>query len=135
MFGFKQARENDNLINLKIEIKLLRSEITNLHGIMKDTLKATEKNRKSIEAGTTTVEVVKEVNIARKKPRKRLRTATGWKKVTEEDTQEFLKLFDQGLSFTEIASTTGRSGSIISKKIRPFIEAREAETPKKTVKK
>ena len=48
----------------------------------------------------------------RKKPRERLRT-TGGKKITETEIAEFIRLFDQGLSFVEISGQTGRSASSI----------------------
>ena len=48
----------------------------------------------------------------RRKSRERLRT-TGGKRITDTEKAEFVKLFDQGLSFVEISGQTGRSASAI----------------------
>jgi len=76
-------------------------------------------NGVAIKAEKQPVRVIeKEVVVerARKKPRERMRT-TGGKKITEAEVAEFIKLFDQGLSFTEISGQTGRSASAIGNKI------------------
>ena len=54
---------------------------------------------------------------ARKKPRARLRPTEGGKQITEKEIDEFVKLFEQGLSYTEISGMTGRSAGAISTKI------------------
>ena len=94
---------NKRLLELKVLILANKAEIM--------------KNNVAIKKEKQPVKIIeKEVVVkrARKKPRPRLRT-TGGKKVTQEEIDEFIRLFDQGLSFTEISGTTGRSASVISK--------------------
>ena len=63
--------------------------------------------------------MIKEVTVtrARKKPRERIGKTHGGKRITEQEIDGFIQLFDQGLSYTEISGMTGRSGSSISNKI------------------
>ena len=94
-------------------------------------------NRAAIKKSTgetKIVEVEKEVivekivKVARKKPKPRLRRTASSKRITEDQKMEFIRLYDLGISYTEIASQCHTTSSTVSKYVRPIVEARmEAE--------
>lgn len=77
------------------------------------------------------IELLQEENIKLKKPKRRKKRkllqnhSTGYHKVTPEEANEMLALYDQGLCQTEIANFTGRSGSCVSRHLSKKIEERE----------
>ena len=119
MFGTSNSKLLDELHDLKLMVIDLNTELKALKGLVIAARTQTLANGVAIKAEKQPVRVIeKEVVVerARKKPRERMRT-TGGKKITEAEVAEFIKLFDQGLSFTEISGQTGRSASAIGNKI------------------
>ena len=114
MFGNKKLDHRIQLLEMEVQEtnrRLIEIKQLILQGNV-DTLA----NRVAIKKDKQPVKIIeKEVTVtrARKKPRARLRT-TGGKRITEGEKAEFVKLYDQGLSFVEISGQTGRSASAIS---------------------
>ena len=123
MFGNKNKRLEEKVDTLtevvatqNHQLSLLSGTIIELKKLIVGIKTETLANRVAIKQDKQPVKIIeKEVTVtrARKKPRARLRT-TGGKKITEEEKAEFVKLYDQGLSFVEISGQTGRSTSAIS---------------------
>ena len=119
MFGTSNGRLLDEMQDLKLMIIDLNTELKALKGLVIAARTQTLANGVAIKQEKQPVRIIeKEVVVerARKKPRQRMRT-TGGKKITDAEVAEFIKLFDQGLSFTEISGQTGRSASAIGNKI------------------
>ena len=119
MWGTSNNRLLDEMHDLKLMVIDLNTELKALKGLVIAARTQTLANGVAIKAEKQPVRVIEKeivVERARKKPRERMRT-TGGKKITEAEVAEFIKLFDQGLSFTEISGQTGRSASAIGNKI------------------
>jgi len=118
MFGANKKIENLNE-RLILLTELVVSQHKEIRKLIIKNQTETLNNRVLIEKQKSPVRVIEKevvVNRARKKPRERLRTSGG-KRITQEEIAEFIRLFDQGLSFVEISGMTGRSTSSISTKI------------------
>jgi len=92
-----------------------RAAIDNVKGKTKVVEKIVEKE----------VIVEKIVKRARKKPVARIRKTASRKRITNKEKEEFIRLYDLGLSYTEIASATGTTSTTASKYIREIVLARE----------
>jgi len=115
MFGPSNQKLLDEMHDLKVMIIEMNSDLVALKRLVLEARTQTLANGVAIKAEKHPVRIIeKEITVtrARKKPRQRMRT-TGGKKITEEEKAEFIKLFNQGLSFIEISSQTGRSASAI----------------------
>ncbi len=120
MFGFGNKRLEGQIFELREEVAELRSGIQTLGNMITDLKIETVRNRTAIvKDKNPTREVIKEITItrARKKPRERIRKTEGGSRITGKEKREFIALFDQGLSYTEISGRTGRSAAAISKHI------------------
>ena len=119
MFGPSNSRLLDEMHDLKMMVIDMNSEIVALKRLVLEARTQTLANGVAIKQDKQPVKIIeKEVTVtrARKKPRARLRS-TGGKRITDAEISEFIRLFDQGLSFVEISGQTGRSASAISTKI------------------
>ena len=119
MFGPSNQKLLDEMHDLKVMIIEMNSDLVALKRLVLEARTQTLANGVAIKQEKQPVRVIEKeivVTRARKKSRERMRT-TGGKRITDAEVAEFIKLFDQGLSFAEISGQTGRSGSTISKYI------------------
>ncbi len=109
MFGNKKLE--GEIFDLRVQIAELITDVNVLHKMVIDLKVETIRNRSAIfKDKNPTVEVIKK----RKKGRTPIRKREATPKVSKEEKAEFIRLFDQGLSYTEISGMTGRSASAIS---------------------
>ena len=116
MFGPSNSELKDVMLGLAEMIEENNRRLLELKVLVLDNKTSTLANGVAIKKEKSPVRVIeKEITVtrARKKPRQRLRT-TGGKRITEYERRQFVELYDQGLSFTEISGITGRSASSIS---------------------
>jgi len=136
MFNGKKLDNLDERMVLMTELLVNQGEqIKELKRMLVQVKTETLGNRVAINSEKKPVKVItKEIVVerARKKPRARIRPTVGGKRVTEKEIDEFVKLFDQGLNYTEISAMTGRSAGTISNKIyiRKGYEDETTETKK-----
>ncbi len=105
---------NKKIDDLQIEMECLRDDIQKLKDLTVSVKIETMRNRSAIfKDKNPTVEVIKK----RKKGRTPIRKREATPKVSKAEKTEFLRLFDQGLNYTEISGITGRSASSISNHI------------------
>lgn len=120
MFGTSNNQLKEEIQELKYAVQDLTERMIDLKVLLVDVRIQTLGNRVAITKDKNPVkEVIKEITVtrARKKPRERIRKTEGGKRITQAEINEMIKLFDQGLSYTEISGMTGRSASSISTKI------------------
>ncbi len=127
MFGVTNAELRNDIKELRQDVIVITSRMIELKILLVDVKSQTLGNRVAISKDKNpTKEIIKEIVVerARKKSRARLRKTDGGSKITEKEIDEMIKLFDQGLSYTEISGTMNRSASSVSNKI---FERKEAE--------
>ncbi len=120
MFGIGNKEIHEEIKLLTETVFILNKRMIEMKSLLVDVKTQTISNKVAIKKDKNpTKEIIKEITVtrARKKPRERIRKTDGGKRITEKEIDEFVKLFDRGLSYTEISGMTGRSAGSISNKI------------------
>ena len=110
----------DEMIDLRTSLNEANGRLIEMKVLLTGLKIQTLSNKAAIVKDKNPIrEVIKEVTVkrARKKPRARIRETNGGSKITEDEVDNFITLFDQGKTYTEISGLTGRSASAISNKI------------------